>query len=175
MTFDIIDLTEEQIKNLTSAQMQLLRTAQVKKNELRVKTDEECAAFFKTVCANGMKHSSLFPHKVVSAEKRFNYETEIIAEQLLYSLNLGAEGATALSNEKDVVIAYVAEGADGGAGYAVDYTLPYTERYNAVRNYYMKISDPAERFALYAADERAKKYLGSYYSVLQAALIACAE
>ncbi len=79
MTFDIIDLTEEQIKNLTSAQMQLLRTAQVKKNELRVKTDEECAAFFKTVCANGMKHSSLFPHKVVSAEKRFNYETEIIA------------------------------------------------------------------------------------------------
>ena len=34
MEFDIIDLTEEELKKLTNVQMQLLRTAQKKKNEL---------------------------------------------------------------------------------------------------------------------------------------------
>ncbi len=51
-------------------------------------------------------------------------------------------------------------------GYIVDYTLSYTERYNLVRTYYLSIEDPAQRMSLYAADETARKYLGSYYASL---------
>lgn len=39
MTFDIIDLTEEDILALSTVQMRLLRTAQKEKNEL--KTDRK--------------------------------------------------------------------------------------------------------------------------------------
>ncbi len=48
----------------------------------------------------------------------------------------------------------------------MDYTLSYNERYRIVRDYYLSITDPAERMALYSADDTARKYLGSYYASL---------
>ena len=57
-------------------------------------------------------------------------------------------------------------GGDEGAGYVVDYSLSYSERYVIVRDYYLAIADPAERMALYTADEVAKRYLDSYYGSL---------
>ncbi len=35
-----------------------------------------------------------------------------------------------------------------------------------MRDYYLAIENPAERMALYTADDTAKRYLGSYYSTL---------
>ena len=58
------------------------------------------------------------------------------------------------------------EGGDESAGYIVDYTLPYNQRYAIVRDYYLSIEDPQERMALYTADEVAKKYLSTYYKTL---------
>ena len=59
-------------------------------------------------------------------------------------------------------------GGDGSteSGYIVDYTLPYSERYKLVRDYYFTIEDPQERLALYTVDEVAKQYLSSYYRTL---------
>ena len=37
MEFDVIEVTEEELKNFTAVQMQLLRTAQKNKNALRYK------------------------------------------------------------------------------------------------------------------------------------------
>ena len=51
-------------------------------------------------------------------------------------------------------------------GYLVDYSLPYTDRYSIVREYYLSIKDPDERLNLYAADQVAKDYLSSYYRTL---------
>ena len=58
------------------------------------------------------------------------------------------------------------EDSDESAGYIVDYSLSYAERYVIVRDYYFAIADSEERMALYRADDVARAYLGAYYSTL---------
>lgn len=153
MEFDVIDMTEEEIENLSTVQTQLLRTAQKNKNELRYNLERDFNLFKKLLLTDGMYDSSLLTQKRAELEEEFNRSAGIIAEQLKYSLTL---------NEP-----YPGNGeGDVNTGYIVDYTLSYTERYAIVRDYYLAIPDPSERMALYTADEVAKKYLASYYSTL---------
>lgn len=153
MQFDVITLTEEEIASMTTIQMQLLRSAQKNKNELYHKLQQDIALYKKLVYTDGMKESSLFEQKRAELEEEYNYKVGIIAEQLQYALQL---------NEP-----YPDRGeGDSSAGYIVDYTLSYTDRYIIVRDYYLAIEDPAERMSLYTNDETAKKYLGSYYTSL---------
>lgn len=153
MEFDVIEVTEEELKNFTAVQMQLLRTAQKNKNTLRYKLEQELELFKKLVLTDGMKNSSLYEGKRVGLEAEFSRELDIIVEQLKYALKLNEP----LPDDG---------GGDENAGYIVDYSLSYTERYKIVRDYYLAIPDPAERMALYTNDEVAKKYLQSYYSTL---------
>ena len=154
MEFDIIQKTEEELKKLTTVQMQLLRTAQKDKNRLRHKLEQEMALFEQFVYTDGMKDSSLIAQKRAELEKEFDYEVAILAEQLNYSLTISEP----LPPEKW-------EG-DENASYIVDYSLPYIDRYNIVRDYYLSIPNSAERMALYTADETAKRYLGTFYETL---------
>lgn len=154
MVFDVIDISEEEISKLSAVQMQLLRTAQKNKNNLKYKLEQELILFKQLICTDGLKDSSLLEHKRAQLEKELNYELDIIAEQLLYSISI----SNPMPPDK--------EDGDENAGYIVDYTLPYIDRYNIVRDYYLAISDPSERMALYTADETAKRYLGSYYDSL---------
>lgn len=160
MEFDVIDLTDEELKKLTAVQMQLLRTAQKKKNEMRYKLEQDFQLFKKLVLTDGMANSSLLRHKREELEKTFDYELEILIEQLNYSLGVN-----------DPMPDVGGEG-DESAGYIVDYTLPYTDRYSLVRDYYLSIPDPDERMALYSKDEVAKRYLDSYYGTLYNVLYA---
>lgn len=153
MEFDIIDLTEEQISKFTAVQMQLLRTAQKKKNELKHKMEQDIELFKRLVLTDGMRDSSLMEHKREELMNEFNYQVEILAEQLNYSLEL---------NEPYPDVG----GGDESTGYIVDYSLSYTDRYIIVRDYYLAIEDPAQRMALYTADDTARKYLSSYYATL---------
>jgi len=150
--FDIISVTEEELNKYTAVQMQLLRTAQKKKNELIHKKAQDKALFKRLFMTNGTINSTLYSDKCREIEAEYDYQLEIIIEQLNYSLS-----SNSLTD-------------DGGiteeTGYLVDYTLSYTDRYKIVREYYMAIPDPQERLALYEKDEVAKKYLGSYYSTL---------
>lgn len=150
MTFDIIEITEEELKNYSAVQMQLLRTAQKNKNKLRRNLEKEMEMFEQIVLTDDVYNSSLVAQKRAALEAEFDYEVEILVEQLLYSLELNSPTAGDDENYEDV-------------GYIVDYSLSYAERYNIVKNYYLSIEDPSERMALYAADEVAKKYLSSYY------------
>ena len=61
-------------------------------------------------------------------------------------------------------------GSDYTAGYLVDYTLSYNERFKIVRDYYLAIPDKEERMRLFSADEVAKRYLGTYYEILYTVL-----
>ena len=154
MEFDIIDVTEEELKHYTAVQMQVLRTTQKNKNELLHKMEKELALFKKLVYTDDMKVSSLLEQKKAELQAEYEYELAILVEQLLYSIELG-----------EPVIPETPPGAED-AGYVVDYSLPYTDRYNAVRAYYLSIQDPDERMALYESDQVAKDYLGSYYRTL---------
>lgn len=153
MEFDIIEISENTLSQLSTIQMQLLRTAQKKKNELKHKMEQDLALFKKLVYTDGMKESSLLEQKSKELEEQFDYEVEILVEQLKYAMELN-EPFPDWDDE------------DAEAGYIVDYNLTYTERYIIVRDYYLAITPPAERMALYAADEVAKRYLGTYYETL---------
>lgn len=153
MTFDIIELNEGELEGFSTIQMQLLRTAQKKKNELRHKMESDLELFKKLVWGNGMINSTLYEHKRAELEREFEYQVEILREQLLYSLDIN-EPYPEGDDDKELV------------GYIVDYTLSYTDRYAIVREYYLAIDDPALRMQLYTDDDVAKRYLGSYYSVL---------
>lgn len=153
MEFDIISVTDEYLDSLSTVQMQLLRTAQKNKNSLKHKMEQDLALFKKLLYTNGMAVSSLYAQKKTELEEEFDYQVDILVEQLLYALEM---------NEP-----YPDSGEyDDSTGYIVDYTLSYTERYIIVRDYYLAIEDPAERMSLYTNDEVAKKYLGSYYTTL---------
>ncbi|MDE6000906.1 MAG: hypothetical protein K2N33_05895 [Clostridia bacterium] len=157
MEFDIIDITQEEINKLTTVQMKLLRTAQQKKDELYRKAEKELKVYRALTLGAGMKYSSLFSSKQAELQAEINYETAILADNLIYNMSLNEPTSGGDLGES---------GGDESAGYIVDYSLSYNERYVIVRDYYLAISDPAERMALYGADEVAKKYLSSYYSTL---------
>ena len=154
MEFDVIDITEEELLNLSAVQMQLLREAQKKKNALIEGRDRDIRLYKTIVLTNGMFNGSILSNKISDIEEECDRQVEAVVEQLEYAMALnepprGEEG-----------------GGDSSAGYIVDYTLPYTDRYTIVRDYYMTIADPGERLALYSADETAKRYLSSYYGTL---------
>lgn len=153
MEFDIVNYTEEEIKNLSVIQMQLLRSAQKRKNELYHKLEQDFAMFKKLAYTEGMHDSSLIEDKLAELTAEYEYQVEIIREQLLYAIELNAP----IPNQSE---------EEANAGYIVDYSLSYTDRYVLVRDYYLAIEDPAERMALYSADDVAKRYLDSYYATL---------
>ena len=157
MKFDIISLTETELKALTVVQMKMLRTAQQKKDELEHKADKELEMFRTILLTAGMKNSTLYEQKKAELQEEVDYQTAILADNLIYNMSL---------NEPTNGDELGGSGGDESAGYIVDYSLSYNERYVIVRDYYLAIADPNERMALYAADDTAKKYLSSYYTTL---------
>ncbi|MCM1545862.1 MAG: hypothetical protein NC033_02385 [Clostridiales bacterium] len=156
MTFDIIEISEAEVKDLETVRLKLLRTAQQKKDELYHKLQSEIAEQKRLLYSNGMENSSLFTDIVAELTAEYEYQVEIIREQLLFNMSLGEP---------------TAGGETGGSGtensaYLVDYELSYIERYVHVRDYYFTIEDPNERIAVLREDEVARKYLGTYYNTL---------
>lgn len=157
MTFDIIEITEEEVSGLEVVRLKLLRTAQQKKNELSHKLERELAEQKRLLYSNGMENSTLYEQISAEMTAEYEYQVEILREQLLFNMSLGEPtngGETGGS------------GGDTNTGYVVDYELSYMERYIEVRDYYLSIEDPNERIALLREDEVARKYLGTYYNTL---------
>ncbi len=157
MEFDIIQITPEELKELSVVSMKMLRTAQQKKDEIVRKHEQEMKTFKRIALTNGMINSSLLEAKKAELKAELDLQSAILADNLLYNMSLNEP-----TDGGDV------GGGDGSteSGYIVDYTLPYSERYKLVRDYYFTIEDPQERLALYTVDEVAKQYLSSYYRTL---------
>ena len=151
MKFDIIPITDTGVSMLNQTQLELLRTAQKKKNELVHKAQSELDEFSEKLLANGTHCSSLYGQKKDALDAEVNYLCEVIAEQLNYDLQ---KYATPEGQDPDDV------------GYRVDYSLSYAERYAIVRDYYLSISDMQERLRRWQNDKVAPDYLGSYYQTL---------
>ena len=88
MVFDIIDVTEEQLKDYTAVQMKMLRTAQQKKDELKYKADREMQMFTSIALTSGMKNSTLLADKRAELDAAVAYQCAIIADNLIYNLSL---------------------------------------------------------------------------------------
>ena len=161
MEFDIIDLSPDEIKALSAVQLKMLRTAQQKRDALKRTAEKEYAAFKNIVMTNGMLNSTLLDEKRAELDGEIEYQSALLADNLLYNMSLNAPDPDDGSDD-----------GDESAGYIVDYSLPYTDRYVAVRDYYFAIADSDERMALYSADDTARKYLGAYYSTLYNVLYA---
>lgn len=157
MQFDIINITDGELEALTVVQMKMLRTAQQKKDELYHKADKDMKMFRAIAYTSGMENSTLIEAKRAELREELDYQTAVLADNLIYNMSL---------NEPTSGGDIGGEGGDEGAGYIVDYSLSYNERYVIVRDYYLAIQNPDERMALYTADETAKKYLASYYTTL---------
>lgn len=156
MTYDIIEITEEEAENLETVRLKLLRTAQQKKNELYHRLENELAEQRRLSYSNGMENSTLYEQAAAELRAEYDYQVAILKEQLLFNMSLGEP-----TNDGET-----GGGDNDNSAYLVDYELSYLERYVHVRDYYLTIEDPNERLALLAADKVAYKYLGSYYNTL---------
>lgn len=157
MTFDIIEITEAELKKLDTVKLKLLRTAQQRKDELYHKLQEEIGEQKRLIISNGMENSSLLAQITAALTEEYEYQVEIIREQMLFSMSLGEP---TLGQEMGPT------GNNGTNGYIVNYELSYMERYIEVRDYYLTIEDPNERVQILRQDQVARQYLGSYYNTL---------
>ncbi|HBN13243.1 MAG TPA: hypothetical protein DD415_06480 [Clostridiales bacterium] len=157
MNFDVIEISEEQLKGLSVVQMKMLRTAQQKKDSLYRKAEDDLEVFRVLFLSAGMKNSNLYEDKKAELYSDRDYETAVLADNLIYNLSLNEPSGGGDTGDT---------GGDEQAGYIVDYSLTYNERYVIVRDYYLAIPDSAERMALYTADDVAKRYLSGYYTTL---------
>ena len=156
MTFDIIDISKEEAEQLETVQLKLLRTAQQKKNELWHKLQTQLTEYKLLLHANGAHESSLYECFENEMTAEYERQIDVLREQLIFNMSLKEP-----THDDET-----GDNGNDSSGYLVDYELSYIERYIQVRDYYMTIENPAERLALYAADEVAMKYLGTYYNTL---------
>ena len=73
MTFDIIEITDEEAENLDTVRQKLLRTAQQKKNELYHKLDRELDEARRMTYSNGMENSTLYMQQQLDLKTEYNY------------------------------------------------------------------------------------------------------
>ena len=111
MRFDIIDITEDRLKELSVVQMKMLRTAQQKKDELVRKFEKELNMFRAVVFTSGMKNSTLIEDKDRELRDELGYQTALLADNLIYNMSLNEP-----SNGGDIGGDGGDEGIEGGNG-----------------------------------------------------------
>lgn len=155
MVIDIIDLTDENYKNLSSVQLAMVRAAQAKKDKIVSDAEAEKGELFRMLLSNNAARSSLLGCGRAEIDASAEKEIEAVRSDLLHQLayeGIGSEG-----NEY------------GPYRYPENpnYNLSYSQRFLVVRNYYMGATDdPSARLQAYAIDSLAREYLGEFYQTL---------
>ena len=149
MEIDIIAYTDAQYASLTAEQLLEVRAAQIKKNKLTAKLEEDIRKAEENLVDNGTYLSSMRTAIVNELQEEYDTEVEILREGLLFFLRF--------SSRPDA----------SGAPYTVDYSLPVEDRFAIVKTYYeTNYSDGNERFAAFQQDTVAVQYLGELYAPL---------
>ena len=153
MTIDIITYTEEQFAALTLEQIKEIREAQLKKDELTAKLEEEIQAQKDALTKKGIFNSNIFKlirNKLLS---EYEYEVELLRDGLTFYLKYSMQP----------------DGSEVDAPYTVNFALSYEARFNIVKEYYeTTYTDGAERFEAFRQDTFALRYLGELYTPLYA-------
>ncbi len=153
MKIDIIQYTDAQFAALSAGRLQKVSAAQVKKNKLLRKLEEDLKAERQRLIDRGMALSSIWEKRKEELTAACNAEIEEVRQALLFYLRY-AVGGEAEETPTDVP-------------YPVDYSLTMEERMEGVRSYYTTTYTAAqERFEAFAADTFARSYLGELYAPL---------
>ena len=155
MVIDIIDLSDENYKNLSAVQLAMVRAAQAKKDKLLSEADELSGELFRMALSNNALRSTALRDRLAKERADAQRQVEAVRADLLYQIayeGIGSEG-----NEQ------------GPYRYPENpnYNLSYSQRFLVVRNYYMQATDdPNARLQAFAMDTLAKEYLGEFYRTL---------
>ena len=155
MVIDIIDLSDENYKNLSAVQLAMVRAAQAKQDKLLSEADELCGELFRMALSNNALRSTALRDRLAKERADAQRQVEAVRADLLYQIayeGIGSEG-----NEQ------------GPYRYPENpnYNLSYSQRFLVVRNYYMQATDdPDARLQAFAMDTLAKEYLGEFYRTL---------
>lgn len=152
MVIDIISYTDAQFAALSKEQMLKVCSAQLKKNQLANKLEEDLKKELDNLVKNGTFVSCIWNLLKEKLQEDYEMEVGYIRDKLLYELQK---------------IASDESGGEVVAPYNVDYSLSYDERYIIVRDYYVNsYQNPTERMAAFQADTFAPVYVGDLYSTL---------
>lgn len=166
MNIDIINFTEAQYATLNYEQRKILYAAQEKKNALQKQLDTDRENAKLQLIANGTARSNML--------------------SLLY-LELGDEYDRAVSDLRTVTLDAIVNAIDpsdssgdtteGSSSVETnevvynpsnpDNSLSYADRFRLVKEYYMQIEDPAQRYTAFLGDSVAEDYLGEYYFTMK--------
>lgn len=165
MTLDILESLGKSEEELSASAISFVRTAQKKKNALTEKLEKDRQAAYYTLLKNGVLRSSMLQNVYDELQVEYDAAVELVVDELKFQIEFLGGSANA---------------PDDGATqynypYNPDYSLDAAGRYYAVYNYYMAMTDPQVRFALFQADTLAPSYLGEFYSTLYDRLQSYAE
>ncbi len=152
MVIDIVNYTEQQYASLSTEKLEEIRKAQLKKNALLQKLEEDRRAEKQRLIDRGIYLSTLWEQ--INERLTANYEAEVetLRDGLLFFLHYTGNGT---------------EKVPAGVPYPVDYSLSEEDRLNGVRSYYMNAySNGQARFDAFNKDEFARSYLGELYAPL---------
>ena len=153
MVIDIIDFTDAQFAALSEEQILSVQEAQLKKNRLYKRLQEDFRAEKTRLVENGTFLSDIWDLYCARLQAEYDEEVTAIRNALLFYLRFASRPETG-KDEYDYA-------------YNVDYSLNMPERYTIVRSYYtVTYTNPEERVTAFLQDEVAKVYLGEYYAML---------
>lgn len=153
MVLDILDSLELNESDLSVYELSFVRQAQDKKNALTQKLIAEKKQLQEKLLKNGILRGTVLEKGTQELEARYLENVAQIADDLAFRL------------------AYLAvDGSGGNVNHSYpndpDYDLAPADRYYVVYKYYMAMTDPSVRFAIFQADTLAREYLGSFYATL---------
>ena len=157
MTIDIVDLTEEELANLSLPQILVLRSGQKRKNELTEELEKDIRSAMLLLLANNMLRSTVLDEMIAELQAEYEKKIEELREEVLF----GVANSSSLP---------VQTASYESAPYEVNENYSMVQRVQTVQDYYLSIEDSGERMRLYAQDSVAKDYLGEYYVTLYSIL-----
>lgn len=151
MEIDIISYTDEQYAALTSEQLLEVQSAQLKKNRLDFKLEEEKRKEKHRLLTNGVFLSKVWELYCEKLQAEYEAEVENLRDSLLFYLRFSARP----------------DGAETEAPYIINYSYSMEERLAIVREYYDETyPNGVDRFNAFKADKVAPPYLGELYAPL---------
>ena len=152
MMIDIISYTREQFALLTDEQIMQIKEAQMKKNALDRKLEEDMLKEKYRLIERGIYLSGIWENYCEKLRAVHAQEVELLRDALLFYLQFSVKPEA---------------GDVETAPYTVDYSLEMADRYFIVRDYYLSAyTEASARMEAFKQDQVARQYLGELYATL---------